>query len=103
MLECAGRRVCCATAYVELYDRQPLGVLQIEYMILAFDSDGRLNASARRRQKMLALESVSGNLPRLSESVVEIGPRLAVKRYRDEFKWKPTDEQARTILALALR
>ena len=103
MPENAGKRVCCAMVYVEVYDRQPLGILHIDYMVLAFDSGGRLDPSARRRQERLALETVSRNLPSVSEPVVEIGPHLAVRQYRDEFKWKPTDEQARTILDLALR
>src|SRR4029453_710537 len=99
----AGRQARCAMAYVEVLDRQPVGILQIDYMVLAFGSDGRLDPSARRRQEMLALESVSRNLPRVSESVVEIGPHLAGRQYREEFKWTPTDELARTIHDLALR
>jgi hypothetical protein len=90
-------------AYVEVYDRHPVGVLKIDYMVLAFDSDGRLDASTRRRQERLALETVSRNLPRVSETVVEIGPHLAVRQYREEFKWKPTEEQARAILERSLR
>jgi hypothetical protein len=63
MPEHAGQRVRCAMAYVEVFDRKPVGVLQIDYMILDFDSGGRLDASARERQGRLALESTNKNLP----------------------------------------
>jgi hypothetical protein len=88
--------------YVEVYDRLPVGILHIDYMVLAFDTGGRLDPSERRRQEGLAVESVSINLPSVSEGVVEIGPHIAARRQRDEFAWKPTEEQVRSIADLAL-
>lgn len=102
MPECAGRQVRCAMVYVEVYNRLPVGISHIDYMVLHFDSRGRLDPSDLRRQTSLAVESVSRNLGSVAEPVVEIGPYLAGRRYQDEFKWKPTEEQAESIARLAL-
>ena len=100
--ERAGQRVCCAIVYVEIYNRRPVGILNTDYMVLPFDSLGHLDPAEHQRQQALALESVSRNLPRVSEAVVEFGPHLAGRRYRDEFKWKPSEEQAGFVGRLAL-
>ena len=102
MPERAGQRVRCALVYVEIDNRRPVGIRHIDYMVLSFDSSGRVDTSQRRRQERLAVESVSRNLPSVSEAVVEIGPHLASRSYRDEFKWTPTEEQAGFIGRLAL-
>ena len=102
MPERAGQRVCCAMAYIEIYDRRPVAVLRVDYMVLPFDSQGHLDAAAHRRQQRLALETVSRNLPSVSEAIVEIGPYRAGRQYRDEFKWSPSEEQTGFIGRLAL-
>jgi hypothetical protein len=39
---------------------------------------------------------------RVSEPVVEFGPYLAGRKYRAEFKWEPTAQQAEAVVGLAL-
>ena len=52
----AGTRVRQTGVVVELVDRQPLHVVWTSYSILAFDADGRLDASAFERQQRARAE-----------------------------------------------
>ena len=102
MPEYAGQRLRCAMVYVQLADRKPVEVVRIDYRLLPLDPDGRLDADLQSRKMMLAGEMFGRGIAGTSERVVDFGPYLAEKQYRAEYKWKPTENEERALVDLAL-
>jgi len=102
MPEFAGRVVHCALAYVDFEMRKPVGIARMEYVVLHFGPDGRLDQGARHRQDGLVGEMAGRLLSRLFEPVVDFGPYRAGRQYRAEFRWEPTKEQVHEVMRLAL-
>jgi hypothetical protein len=102
MPEYAGQRIRCAMVYVQLADRKPLEVVRIDYMVLPLDPEGRVDADLQSRKMMLAGEMFGFGMTGTAERVVDFGPYLAEKQYRAEYKWKPTENEERALVDLAL-
>jgi hypothetical protein len=102
MPEYAGQRIRCAMVYVQLADRKPVEVVRIDYMLLPLDPEGRLDADLQSRKMMLAGEMFGFGMTGTAERVVDFGPYLAEKQYRAEYKWKPTENEERALVELAL-
>jgi hypothetical protein len=102
MPEYAGQRIRCAMVYVQLADRKPLEVVRIDYMVLPLDPEGRVDADLQSRKMMLAGEMFGFGMTGTAERVVDFGPYLAEKQYRAEYKWKPTENEERALVELAL-
>lgn len=88
--------------YLELEMRRPVRVVHVDYMILPFGPDGRLDEKALWRGDRLAVEATVGRSFRVAGPVVEFAPHLARRQYHSEFQWKPTGEQARRVLDVAI-
>ena len=102
MPEYAGQRLRCAMVYVQLADRKPVEVVRIDYMVLPLDPEGRVDADLQSRKMMLAGEMFGFGMTGTAERVVDFGPCLAEKQYRAEYKWKPTENEERALVDLAL-
>jgi hypothetical protein len=102
MPEYAGQRIRCAMVYVQLADRKPVEVVRIDYMVLPLDPEGRVDADLQSRKMMLAGEMFGFGMTGTAERVVDFGPYLAEKQYRAEYKWKPTENEERALVDLAL-
>ena len=102
MPEYVGQRIRCAMVYVQLADRKPVEVVRIDYMVLPLDPEGRLDADLQSRKMMLAGEMFGFGMTGTAERVVDFGPYLAEKQYRAEYKWKPTENEERALVDLAL-
>ena len=102
MPEYAGQRLRCAMVYVQLADRKPVEVVRIDYMVLPLDPEGRVDADLQSRKMMLAGEMFGFGMTGTAERVVDFGPYLAEKQYRAEYKWKPTENEERALVELAL-
>ena len=102
MPEYAGQRIRCAMVYVQLADRKPLEVVRIDYMVLPLDPEGRVDADLQSRKMMLAGEMFGFGMTGTAERVVDFGPYLAEKQYHAEYKWKPTENEKRALVDLAL-
>jgi hypothetical protein len=102
MPEYAGQRIRCAMVYVQLADRKPVEVVRIDYMVLPLDPEGRVDADLQSRKMMLAGEMFGFGMTGTAERVVDFGPYLAEKQYRAEYKWKPTENEERALVELAL-
>jgi hypothetical protein len=102
MPEYAGQRLRCAMVYVQLADRKPVEVVRIDYMVLPLDPEGRVDADLQSRKMMLAGEMFGFGMTGTAERVVDFGPYLAEKQYRAEYKWKPTENEERALVDLAL-
>ena len=103
MRQYAGQRIRCALAYVELVNRRAVAVRHVDYMVLPFASDGRLDRTETERGQRLAMASTETWFGAVSEPVVEFGPHLAARRYRTEFKWVPTQAEVESLMAQALK
>lgn len=102
MPEYAGQRVRCAMVYVELADRKPVEVVRIDYMVLPLDPEGRVDADLQSRKLMLTGEMFGFGMTGTAERVVDFGAYLAERHYRAEYKWKPTENEERALVNLAL-
>lgn len=102
MPEYAGQRIRCAMVYVQLADRKPVEVVRIDYMVLPLDPEGRVDADLQSRKMMLAGEMFGFGMTGTAERVVDFGPYLAERQYRAEYKWKPTENEERALVDLAL-
>ena len=100
---CAGQRMRCALAYIEFVNRRAVAVRHVDYLVLPFASDGRLDRTERRRSRALMMASAQTWSSTVSEPVVEFGPHLAARRYRTEFKWVPTAVEVNALVGQALK
>lgn len=95
----AGKRVRYVEVALELEQRKPVGILRILYLILPFDSEGRVDAAEQEKERRLGLEMMSPTLmDRDSKQVVEARHRFAKRRFDNEYRWKPTQEMESAIM-----
>lgn len=96
----ANKRVRYVEVALELEQRKPVGILRILYLILPFDSEGRVDAAEQEKERRLGVEMVPPILmDRDSKQVVEARHRFAKRRFDNEYRWKPTQEMEADIMA----
>ena len=88
----ANKRVRYVEVALELEQRKPVGILRILYLILPFDSEGRLDAAELEKERRLGVEMMPPILDRGSKQVVEAGHLFAKKRFNNEYRWEPPQE-----------
>ena len=89
----AGKRVRYVEVALELEQRKPIGILRILYLIMSFDSEGRVDAAEQEKEQRLGIDMIPPMLPdRDSSQVVEALHRFAKKRFDNEYRWKSTQE-----------
>lgn len=97
---CAGKRMRYSLVVVDFSDRKPVEIIQIQYAMLSFDSDGRIDAAEQEREWQLAVDSLppfaSEKLP---QPVIDARHHFAQKRYEDKYRWHPTPELESKIVA----
>ncbi len=99
MPQYAGKRVRYAEVAVELEQRKPVEILRLQYFILPFDSEGRIDAAEREKEMRLAVDV----LPPYTKDedlgdVIDARHFFAKKRYDNEYRWRPTPEIEAEIL-----
>ncbi len=95
----AGKRIRYVEVALELEQREPVGILRILYLILPFDSEGRVDAAEQEKERRLGVEMMSPILmDRDSKQVVEARHRFAKRRFDNEYRWKPTQEIESAIM-----
>ena len=89
----AGKRVRYATVILELANRKPIEIINIQYSLLNFDSEGRIDVAEQERGARLALEALPP-LPkeRQSPHLIDARHKFAKKRHNNAYKWIPTPE-----------
>ena len=96
--EYANKRVRYVEVALELKERKPDGILRILYLVLPFDSDGRVDAAEQDKERRLGIEMMPPILDRGSKQVVEAGHLFAKKRFDNEYRWTPTPEIEAAII-----
>ncbi len=73
--------------------------MRVLYLILPFDSEGRVDAAKQEKERRLGVEMMSPILMgRDSKQVVEAWHRFAKRRFDNEYRWKPTQEMESAIM-----
>ena len=99
LLKYAGKRVRYVEVALELEQRKPVGILRILYLILPFDSEGRVDAAEQEKERRLGVEMMSPILvDRDFKQVVEARHRFAKRRFDNEYRWKPTQKMESAIM-----
>ena len=98
--EYAGKRIRYAIAILTLAGRKPLAINRIDYSVLSFDSEGRIDTSDQKRQARLAIDS----FPPLQQDqdsgqIIDARKRFAKKRYDNQFKWTPNPATEAAIIS----
>ena len=97
--EYAGKRLRYALVIVDLIDREPAEILGIQYPILTFDSEGKIEAAELEKEMRLGVDMVPiGTIAPLSRKVVDAEHHFLQKRYENRYLWRPTPEIEETIV-----
>ena len=96
----AGKRIRCAEVAVEFSQRKPTQIARIIYLILPFDSEGRINLAEKQRETGLAKEAETPPFTKeeLAGPVIDARHHFAKKRYSNEYRWTPSKKIEVTIL-----
>ena len=94
----AGQRVKCAMVFVQLENRKPVEISHVDYFIVPFRDDGRVDHEERERGISLVMRSIDSPAGQESEKVINAMPRIFKKSYDEEFKWEPTSVELAMIV-----
>lgn len=100
--EYAGKRVRCALVVLEVEGRKPVGIAHVDYVMVSFDAEGRMDPTELEREARLAVEALPPYIhEEQSGRIIDARSRFARQRLEREFKWKPTpDIQAAIVAAI---
>ncbi len=97
--EYAGKRVRYALAILEFANRKPVEIVSIQYSILSFYPDGRIDAGELEKEMKLGFKMLQPSAADLNPpNVINAKVRFAMKRYHDQYTWTPSSEVERAIL-----
>jgi hypothetical protein len=100
LLDYSGKRVRCAIVVLETAKRVPLSILHVEYPVLSFDADGRIDPAEREKKARLALETLPPlTKQKTSRKIIDGRRFFARRRYDHEFRWTPSPEMQVAIVA----
>ena len=101
--EYAGKRLRYALVFLELFDRKPVEVIQIQYSYLSFDADGKIDQSEFEKQARLAMEAIDSSDSKPQKGrIIFARHRFAEKRIRDQYHWTPDPALEAAIVKAAL-
>ena len=85
------KKVRNVLAFVEFYNREPFELIAIQYSILSFNEEGRIDVGDFEKGMKLGAEML---MPTESDpdypNVVDAKGRFAIKRYHDRYNWTPS-------------
>ena len=96
--EYAGKRVRYALATLEFVSRKPVEIVSIQYSILSFDSDGRIDDGELEKEMKLGFKMLQPATADLdSSNVINAEDRFAMKSFHDRYTWKPNSKIKKAI------
>jgi hypothetical protein len=98
--EYAGKRVRCALVILEVEKRKPIAIERIDYMLVPFDAEGRIDSAELERRAKLAVQCLPPYIhdERLGR-IIDARSRFARKRYEQDFTWRPSPGIQAAIIA----
>ena len=101
LAEYAGNRLRYAMVILEMAGRKPLSIVQIDYNLMPLDAEGRIVREEQEKGLHLVSEFTSPFTKEESAGkMIDARGRFAKKRYEQEYKWKPTPEIEKAIVAV---
>ena len=98
----AGKRMRCAMVSLEVEGRKPKSIIRIDYMIIPFDTEGRLDSTELMEEMRLVTEFAFSPLSILDEEdnrkIVNARDVFAKKRHTQEYTWVPEPEVEEAIV-----
>ncbi len=89
----AGKRIRYALAMVDLVNRKPTEILRMEYSMLSFDPNGKVDPAEKEKTARMAMDAIPPLLMEQShQKVIDAQHHFAKKRYEREFIWTPSPE-----------
>jgi len=99
LLQYAGKRVRYALVIADLVNRKPIEILRIQYAILTFDPEGKIDTAELEKEMRLGVDMVPiGTIAPLSRKVVDAEHHFLQKRYENRYLWRPTPEIEEAIV-----
>jgi len=99
--EFSNKRIKIAEAVVELIDRKPIRIIQIEGLFLSFDSNGRLDKEELFKEIQIGAGSIKQiELPEDKTNLLDTSSIFSSKTYKNKYKWEPKDEIRQSILKI---
>jgi len=99
LLQYAGKRVRYALVVVDLVNRIPVEILRIQYSLLSFDSEGRMDPVEREKKAKLAFELLPPMpMEQDPSQLIDAQHYFAKKRYDNEYRWTPSPEIEKAIM-----
>ena len=98
----AGKRMRCAMVFLEVAGRNPISINHIDYYMLTFDDQGRVDTDELEKEARLAVEILPPYIDideEQSGRVIDARTHFAKRRYEHEFKWTPTPEIQAAIIS----
>ena len=90
-------------AFLEVVGRRVQAIRNIDYFLLSFDDNGRINKKEWEKGMRLGLELLPSILDaEYPKQVINAQHRFARRRYEHEFKWKPSRKVEQAIVAAIL-
>jgi len=84
---------------VELDQRRPVEILRMEYFVMTFDSEGRIDHAERDRESRLAMDVLPPyDVDQENGNVVDARHVFAKRRYDNRYRWTPSPKMERTIM-----
>ena len=100
----AGKRIRCAMVFLEIVDRRPVSIRNMDCFVIPFDAKGRVDKKEWERGMRLAMELLPSIREKESpKQVIEARDRFLKRRYDHEFKWKPSREIERAIVEMIFK
>ena len=89
----AGKRIRYALAMVDLVNRKPTEILRMEYSMLSFDPNGKVDPAEKEKTARMVMDAIPPMLMEQSpQKVIDARHHFAKKRYEREFIWTPSPE-----------
>ncbi len=84
---------------MEFYNRKPYELIAIQYSLLSFDGEGRVDVDDFEKGMQLGVEMLTPIESDPSHpNVVDAKGLFAIKRYHDRYSWRPSKEIEMAII-----
>jgi len=97
--EYAEKRVRYAEVVVELEQRKPVEILKMNYLVMTFDSDGRIDRAERDKRARLAMDGLPPyDVAQENGNLVDARHVFAKRHYDNRYRWMPSPKMERAII-----
>lgn len=99
--EHASKRVKYALVILKVEGRDPIRIIDIEYSVLPFDKNGRIDAKERGKQLHSAMNCLgSPDVDKNKSNVINAQDKFAKRTYNHFYKWTPKPKVVNEIVRL---